>query len=172
MFQSTPPARGATKRSPASRLYLYGFNPRPPRGGRPKRCATDRANMRFQSTPPARGATSAARISTLSSTVSIHAPRAGGDGVAQGLQPLTFQFQSTPPARGATVFTVSSGITFRMFQSTPPARGATYLGRRTTLRRGVSIHAPRAGGDVRGSLFAHALWGFQSTPPARGATRQ
>ena len=35
----------------------------------------------------------------------------------------------------------------------------------------ISIHAPRAGGDMSGPL---ALWGyqkFQSTPPVRGATR-
>ena len=35
-----------------------------------------------------------------------------------------------------------------MFQSTPPARGATGPVRRDALRGEVSIHAPRAGGDM------------------------
>jgi len=35
----------------------------------------------------------------------------------------------------------------------------------------VSIHAPRAGGDVMACPVFHAA-AFQSTPPARGATRK
>ncbi len=122
----------------------------------------------FQSTPPARGATSNS---------------------ARGM-PLS-RFQSTPPARGATTspWVIRRGPTF---QSTPRARGATrsrgFFGRAWE----VSIHAPRAGGDValplccpsvvsfnprppRGGRRRRAALGarasrFQSTPPARGAT--
>ena len=57
LFQSTPPARGAT----ANRVYLspsnQHFNPRPPRGGRPRSGDSDRGQSR----------------------ISIHAPREGGD---------------------------------------------------------------------------------------------
>ena len=59
LFQSTPPARGATIQA---MLYLpvYGdFNPRPPRGGRPP-IKTKRKRMMIH--------------------ISIHAPREGGDG--------------------------------------------------------------------------------------------
>ena len=58
LFQSTPPARGAT--CPATRRCVppVHFNPRPPRGGRPNRRAFCRQKPGFQSTPPARGATS------------------------------------------------------------------------------------------------------------------
>ena len=56
IFQSTPPARGATTKPPKSLLKLL-----------------------FQSTPPARGATK--RISRVlqPDKISIHAPREGGD---------------------------------------------------------------------------------------------
>ena len=54
-FQSTPPARGATRHADAEPGVLLYFNPRPPRGGRPKLfCITGRKKV-FQSTPPARG---------------------------------------------------------------------------------------------------------------------
>ena len=58
LFQSTPPARGATRMhasSPCSRSY---FNPRPPRGGRRWMRFILWECLIFQSTPPARGATS------------------------------------------------------------------------------------------------------------------
>src|ERR1035441_6939208 len=56
-FQSTPPTRGATIDIKKQPRYCGGFNPRPPRGGRP----ADR------------------RIEGFISVVSIHAPHAGGD---------------------------------------------------------------------------------------------
>ena len=56
-FQSTPPARGATTPRQLGRRRCPDFNPRPPRGGR-RLCTTPAAaRHRFQSTPPARGAT-------------------------------------------------------------------------------------------------------------------
>ena len=82
---------------------------------------------------------------------------------------------------------------FKLFQSTPPARGATPAGRRERPEYGISIHAPREGGDrpsvnpqciavtisihapARGATASGSTQGatsttFQSTPPARGAT--
>ena len=58
LFQSTPPARGATLLCGNSGPENRDFNPRPPRGGRLREngfffCAL----ILFQSTPPARGAT-------------------------------------------------------------------------------------------------------------------
>ena len=55
-FQSTPPARGATK---------------PPRPGPHL--------LPFQSTPPARGATARVKCKLPPDRISIHAPREGGD---------------------------------------------------------------------------------------------
>ena len=56
VFQSTPPARGAT-------FYELG----------------NRHLWEFQSTPPARGATLPVVIRAAAGTISIHAPREGGD---------------------------------------------------------------------------------------------
>ena len=84
IFQSTPPARGATKIRFHTIQRDFDFNPRPPRGGRP--CITHPFCFKyaFQSTPPARGATQAGK----------------------GLNFTPVQFQSTPPARGATTFDI------------------------------------------------------------------
>ena len=82
LFQSTPPARGATTgsilHSTSTKISIhapreggdifYGrsayfpwyFNPRPPRGGRPPPISRIPIVSRFQSTPPARGATTSA----------------------------------------------------------------------------------------------------------------
>ena len=56
-FQSTPPARGATRHP----------------------LAATRGNFLFQSTPPARGATTTRPVSDIARRISIHAPREGGD---------------------------------------------------------------------------------------------
>ena len=81
--------------------------------------------LTFQSTPPARGATS------------------GCTGLADGIA----RFQSTPPARGATATEMSYLLAATSFQSTPPARGATVTGPKFFGFVGISIHAPREGGD-------------------------
>ena len=78
-FQSTPPARGATPENCSfSGLSIY-FNPRPPQGERRRTQQKRRLKLEFQSTPPARGATTSRPEGAMSKT-----------------------FQSTPPARGAT----------------------------------------------------------------------
>ena len=57
-----------------------------------------------------------------------------------------------------------------LFQSTPPVRGATFEPVLSVCRLGISIHAPRAGGDS-GFYNMDCMDGiFQSTPPVRGAT--
>ena len=101
LFQSTPPAWGATHLSHLTihyqRISIHAprvggdiegihadddevdFNPRPPRGGRPrKRVFVDMTQI-FQSTPPAWGATKNTRRLIGIGLISIHAPRVGGD---------------------------------------------------------------------------------------------
>ena len=104
----------------------------------------------------------------MSAEISIHAPREGGDirrdrhrpnrdkfqstPPARGATVLydwlsfTSKFQSTPPARGATSIPSPATMIFR-FQSTPPARGATIAPYLQNSGHGISIHAPREGGD-------------------------
>ena len=126
VFQSTPPARGATAWPAAGSDSSSHFNPRPPRGGRrPDRCAASSRPERFQSTPPARGATAGAWRQRISVPISIHAPREGGD--ASGMSARrrrSGHFNPRPPRGGR----LGGGTTTNMggvFQSTPPARGAT-----------------------------------------------
>ena len=57
-----------------------------------------------------------------------------------------------------------------IFQSTPPARGATVSEKSKIQLQGISIHAPREGGDNQQHKRASQTKRFQSTPPARGAT--
>ena len=101
IFQSTPPARGATHPCPHSPAK-QSFQSTPPARGatwkRPSRIILDL----FQSTPPARGATRAFLYAPARHQI----------------------FQSTPPARGATLTLYKRG-SLSLFQSTPPARGAT-----------------------------------------------
>ncbi len=146
-FQSTLPARGATRpalytaivkafisihapRTGSDDVALLAaeadadFNPRSPHGERQKKCLVVACALIFQSTLPARGATTVRQ--------------------AARTRPA---FQSTLPARGATTAGSSSFRRASLFQSTLPARGATLL---------VRFPARRSQ--------------FQSTLPARGAT--
>ena len=80
---------------------------------------------RFQSTPPARGATAPLYHGHAALGISIHAP-----------------------ARGATSLFKVGKTSNALFQSTPPARGATGgPGYGIKSYNGISIHAPREGGD-------------------------
>ena len=103
LFQSTPPARGATSSNAFLILFYSDFNPRPPRGGRLLVANSRQRPSEFQSTPPARGATLGLQNMEQQIIISIHAPREGGDPKGDPKAPLRALFQSTPPARGATL---------------------------------------------------------------------
>ena len=214
LFQSTPPARGATRHhtrqlrpdpisihapregGDAHSAVVHHcpehFNPRPPRGGRPRSSRCCASTQQFQSTPPARGATGCGYAPLFLQPISIHAPREGGDidEIAAGIRWHYISihapreggdldlfavdgdgvlFQSTPPARGAT-YDGSMTLADREFQSTPPARGATRSRHHHQPPARISIHAPREGGDALADEQIAAINEFQSTPPARGAT--
>ena len=151
IFQSTLPARGATVS-----------------------CCKFRWIAKFQSTLPARGATAFPILSTLFIPISIHAPRTGSDstyasggassyyfnprsphGERPGVRmypPIPNLFQSTLPARGATRYIFSRLLVRMGFQSTLPARGATGYPHHALQGLYISIHAPRTGSDVRGTV--------------------
>ena len=146
-FQSTRPARGAT-RAALSGSNVLGL---------------------FQSTRPARGATVACHATSETGSVSIHAPRAGRDhAISQAIRPKQ-RFNPRAP-RGARHHIPRStgrinGFNPRAprgarraarwplrrmdlrFKSTRPARGATSCMHVVPILSYVSIHAPRAGRD-------------------------
>ena len=77
-------------------------------------------------------------------------------------------FQSTPPARGATT-NLSLAVYALIFQSTPPARGATSCGAELYRKRtGISIHAPREGGDYDAQRPFPQGGDFNPRPPRGG----
>ena len=192
LFQSTPPARGATLDSEYPQLK----------------------GKQFQSTPPARGATIPRHTPQHPVPISIHAPREGGD--VCGVYPAVCQRISihAPREGGDWAFPVSLGQLL-YFNPRPPRGGRPFHVLCPLNRSDISIHAPREGGDTHqqpdaarppisihapreGGDFVHfCLSGspdrisihapreggdtmaarltdrqkkFQSTPPARGAT--
>ena len=168
LFQSTPPARGATKSIQGCRCFLSDFNPRPPRGGRRDDPAGRLGDVVFQSTPPARGATAKWRLQWVSPPRFQSTPPARGATQAQDKDFPRLVFQSTPPARGATT---KFGLwqPMPLFQSTPPARGATMQQPMSQPVQQFQSTPPARGATILGSNSWNFLL-FQSTPPARGAT--
>ena len=125
-FQSTHPARGATKRAPLAAQEHHYFNPRTPRGVRPTSAWPLTGPSIFQSTHPARGATAAFRW--RNSPPGNFNPR-----TPRGVRPVARTQRPGP----------------NVFQSTHPARGATLRNLDVDLLQGISIHAPREGCDQR-----------------------
>ena len=192
-FQSTLPARGATRKFAGVQFQPADFNPRSPHGERLDASHSSMRRFRFQSTLPARGATTAARGGGGFRRISIHAPRTGSDASLQGYNFNRRDFNPRSP-HGERPDSCHPGVSpARRFQSTLPARGATGCasGRRRLCR--ISIHAPRTGSDpadgrsahVKDRISIHAprtgsdddqtemrslIQTFQSTLPARGAT--
>ena len=96
--------------------------------------------------------------------ISIHAPREGGDAELYGCTVDELLFQSTPPVRGATSPGSATSYACR-FQSTPPVRGATRADDVRHQLRGISIHAPREGGDIKPMLWTSRVANFNPRPP-------
>ena len=169
-FQSTPPARGATARTPAGSPRRLDFNPRPPRGGRPF-CSISltlsahfnprpprggrqplllkpKPPILFQSTPPARGATGCSSAAWRARTYFNPRPPRGGRHTTRAYcYPLTSYFNPRPPRGGRPFSRSPSKCRYRDFNPRPPRGGRPVKSLQT------AIYDP-----------------FQSTPPARGAT--
>ena len=144
-FQSTPSARRATWFFAPFKIFsaisihalreegdtattrtshsTRNFNPRPPRGGRPRQNTCAGAFHHFNPRPPRGGRPELLR--------------------AKGTLGL---FQSTPSARRATRIACIS-VLKHIFQSTPSARRATVVVNGSAPAVGISIHALREEGD-------------------------
>ena len=169
LFQSTPPARGATRRRSARtsatccyfnprpprggrrhrdrlRRLHHHFNPRPPRGGRQYRALLRQRGLEFQSTPPARGATVMSALPVYFGLFQSTPPARGATGKSCGNSPLSFGFQSTPPARGATSLNAHF-FRYIAISIHAPREGGDSAMPDSRLANGISIHAPREGGD-------------------------
>ena len=212
-FQSTLPARGATGsqhtglvqtlisiHAPREGSDCHGrgtrwrqadFNPRSPRGERPRQRRTPRRShgisihapregsdfshfeqsslFLFQSTLPARGATRDWLLTCPSLTFQSTLPARGATPYVSGFAVMTFYFNPRSP-RGERHMTMDRWLCPPQFQSTLPARGATRRNHYLHRIRAISIHAPREGSDNVAHTIVHVCFLFQSTLPARGAT--
>ena len=167
LFQSTPPARGATS-SMGMMAQKPVFQATPPARGATPYYQLFVLSPVFQSTPPARGATACRFGLHYTRHISIHAPREGGDNIIapkpikkkisihaprEGGDHSLFNGMSWPsdfnprPPRGGRLPATADGASAAVFQSTPPARGATLSQSFFVLEVNISIHAPREGGD-------------------------
>ena len=148
-FQSTLPARGATRRCTGKPDFCY-FNPRSPHGER--RTVWEGTNIvnHFNPRSPHGERRFQRRRQVLRvHPISIHAPRTGSDLSSVDARAMPCAFQSTLPARGATRDAVMN----------------------FARRVAISIHAPRTGSDSIPCANAAKKLKFQSTLPARGATK-
>ena len=169
LFQSTHPARGAT-RSGFLTPTVDQFQSTHPARGATIAAISSGLSTSFQSTHPARGATVRRPPFCFHFDISIHAPREGCDSLPSAPATTSTYFNPRTPARGATTACMHNIYGQSEFQSTHPARGATpywcvlarpafHFNPRTP--RGVrqvadgppgdcviiSIHAPREGCD-------------------------
>ena len=145
LFQSTPPARGATNYK-----------------GKAK------AENKFQSTPPARGATCHNPFYRLSYFgISIHAPREGGDQALIGTVPAGFISIHAPREGGDFMFLRRGPVTSD-FNPRPPRGGRPGYQYEDLRLVVISIHAPREGGDKRGINQAYQPDNFNPRPPRGG----
>ena len=165
VFQSTLPARGATRCHFLPQIQMYisihaprtgsdfpgwfspirmgHFNPRSPHGERRHRYAHASGGCTFQSTLPARGATSMVTKDTTAA-----------------------QFQSTLPARGATT-AQKIGITPTLWISihAPRTGSDTTDDCYTPPNIYISIHAPRTGSDAPTSVISGEHRNFNPRSP-------
>ena len=170
-FQSTHPARGATRSCRRGRWSSLYFNPRTPQGVRLLGRMISAVETVFQSTHPARGATARSQKIPPFRLISIHAPRKGCDTACSRrmwwrsyFNPRTPQgvrhnahagqgqlgiFQSTHPARGATS-AVSCPISASFYFNPRTPQGVRLFDDNPEYEAFViSIHAPRKGCDRR-----------------------
>jgi len=122
------------------------FNPRAPRGARPRSKLPKREKRQFQSTRPTWGATWSELVLSEGTAISIHAPHVGRDLHRRTTRCYQRTFQSTRPTWGATRLLFG-------------ARGLIYFNPR----------APRGARRSKSTPLARRLR-FQSTRPTWGAT--
>ena len=127
-FQSTPPARGATRTVPGLAAPAAISIHAPREGGDDGQISARCPVFAFQSTPPARGATRTASCKALQTKDFNPRPPRGGRLLRAWHPAVRGNFNPRPP-RGGRLQNTTRDIIDAIFQSTPPARGATRCSR-------------------------------------------
>ena len=146
---------------PPSVLY---FNPCSPCGERLSVIQFLMPTIQFQSMLPVRGATKNQVAHDSVFRISIHAPRAGSDGQRARGRGTPSYFNPCSPCGERLEHGVFPQSAFR-FQSMLPVRGATGQRESVQAGKGISIHAPRAGSDLRDALNVLHLCNFNPCSP-------
>ena len=148
IFQSTLPARGATReRSRFCPVCVKFQSTLPARGATVSGGGTRQWQTRFQSTLPARGATYESTWRLEDELFQSTLPARGATITTAG-RATPVIFQSTLPARGATLQTAADFQDSRNFNPRSPHGERQYAGGTKACARCISIHAPRTGSDV------------------------
>ncbi len=170
IFQSTLPARGATRLVLSAKAPRRHFNPRSPHGERPPAASRRTASARFQSTLPARGATCCRFCTPSIPRISIHAPRTGSDSTSLICQIPSPDFNPRSP-HGERPNAVAVFMRFPPHFNPRSPHGE----RRRGSFAACAFHSnfnPRSPHGERRVVPASSAVSttFQSTLPARGAT--
>ena len=144
-FLSTPSARRATSRGPASKGGRQHFHPRPPRGGRRGRLPPAGLRCNFYPHPPRGGRRHGQCLSNPAGAISIHALREEGDDrLEDGTEEETY------------------------FYPRPPRGGRPQNAQQGEPSVEISIHALREEGDAAHTAAGTASHNFYPRPPRGG----
>ena len=188
-FQSTLPARGATRSRRTRSSASENFNPRSLHGERPDvqallraflcisihapctgsdlpTCVAVSSATPFQSTLPARGATLSDWLLLQSNIISIHAPCTGSD-QASHLKTVTAEISIHAPCTGSDQAgepaAEQSGISIHA-----PCTGSDSGALLCVLASGISIHAPCTGSD-KIAMYCRDMIGISIHAPCTGS---
>ena len=177
---------------PLLTLHRAYFNPRPPRGGRPKPVyvaykkylisthvpregddsGTSSAcgrHIQFQPTSPARGTTSYPSFLPHMGQFQPTSPARGTTAVLQAHVAGIYNFNPRPPRGGRPPIPVFSH-TWGNFNPRPPRGGRRRLAAGMQSYYQISTHVPREGDDPIKLAMLTDTFLFQPTSPARGTT--
>ena len=170
-FQSTLPARGATKKRAVLQGKRCHFNPRSPHGERPPQARRRGRHDTISIHAPRTGSDARKELFEQHMMISIHAPRTGSD--RHGTPRLTragSDFNPRSP-HGERPPSAAGFSGWGYFNPRSPHGERQHLPIRSVPLAGISIHAPRTGSDLAQGYQINPATIFQSTLPARGATR-
>ena len=168
VFQSTLPARGATRLltfwTTSGQISIHA-----PRTGSDAELAFVAQLGKISIHAPRTGSDLALDIDDDVDFISIHAPRTGSDIVVRLLLRHRRLFQSTLPARGATKLVAVFARDREDFNPRSP-HGERRLARATRKRDNIiSIHAPRTGSDEALFAIARAITRISIHAPRTGS---
>ena len=137
LFQSTLPARGATRRHLATRITARFQSTLPARGATSSKLRTIWPTGKFQSTLPARGATCACRLATI---------------VVRDFNPRSLHGERLDVLRNVNLYLLIS--------IHAPCTGSDNLTAPADDSASISIHAPCTGSDARSKRIYSGIYHF------------